>query len=389
MLSQFLNIVNSSNVDIEGDNIFLKNYIVNDLECLQQLDIKQCVNSFHRNDNTILYEDIKRGDTIDIDLSLLYLTTIGYYENFATFIRKNQYCSPVEPYFIRDIGCYNNDNNIIINAYLSVLSLIEVIKMNAKHCYSELNIDFSLIFREDKALSLRFEFDDTIIKQINETDVEILKTISSILTESDSDKKFLFINELITFLSPVDEDERFVYLLSNAEIFLNKANNAYQYYIRNFSYNKLKAELDNAALDYSRKIQSVINESQTKLIAIPTAFVLAVASMDFTEIYSTKNIALIISLFIFSFLIDIFLRNQKSALKFIAHNISTYKASFESNNGIVEQAFTIVDKEFKKQKNRLILIRCVTWGLPIILSIVAIIFLYHQFPEIQLLNNES
>jgi len=129
------------------------------------------------------------------------------------------------------------------------------------------------------------------------------------LKERTLKKKMIFINELIESLNSREENSRFKYFLSHITEFYDKCNNAYQFYLRDFSYNKLKIELDSKALEYTQKIQSVINDSQTKLIAIPTAFVLVFAAFDFTDLLAIKNIATILSLFIFALLIQFFLNN--------------------------------------------------------------------------------
>ena len=235
-----------------------------------------------------------------------------------------------------------------------------------------------IIFREDKSLFLSLIYDESDIKSIYTQDAENISRIANIFQEVDSDKKFLFINELIEFLSGKEEQIKFKYLLGNANDFLTKANNAYLYYIRNFSYNKMKTELNSVILDYSRKIQSVINDAQTKLIAIPVAFILTATSMSFKTVDSTKNIILVISLFVFTILIEIFLRNQNSALNMIKNDIKAYKATFSNNNQVVAESFAKVDKEFNKQEIRLNAIRTITWAIPISLTIVLIYLFFNN-----------
>lgn len=376
MLKQFADIINSSTVDVKGDSILLTNYKINDLSYLNSLDEKQCVNSFSKNGNIVYYEDLNAGDIIDIDLSLLYLIPIGYYDQFDIFIKKNKYTFPNNDYYIRDINCFNNDANISIESYSNVVLLINTLKKISKHNYTEADIDFSLLYVENNALLLPFIYDVTDIHQISETNVLKLVGIVDAFDNDNSKEKWIYINELIDFLFGQPENNRFKYLLSHICEFADRAANAYQYYIRNFSYNKLKTELDSAALDYATKVQSVINDAQTKLIAIPTAFVLAVANINFEKVIDNKNIGIISSLYVFSWLIDLFIKNQKSALKFIQSNVSQYKSSFSpQQNEIISSSFTIVDYEIKKQKNRLNAVLLITWGLPIILTIaLAIIY---------------
>ncbi|KAA4740423.1 hypothetical protein F3B34_15565 [Bacteroides fragilis] len=254
-----------------------------------------------------------------------------------------------------------------------IITLINAISHISKHSYTDVDINNAIIFREDKSLFLPFIYDSSDIRDIKIEDSEKFTFLSDLFNNSDSDKKLLFINELIDFLSPYNENDRFRYLLLYICEFISKANNAYQYYIRNFSYNKLKSELDNAALEFSKKIQTVINESQTKLIAIPAAFVLSAANIEFNNILSIKNITILISLYIFAVLIGIFLNNQSSVLKMIDKNIQTYKDTFDSNNSVVKEAFTLVDKELKKQKTRLLVTQFINWGIPVLLTLLYII----------------
>jgi hypothetical protein len=337
---------------------------------LNSLDEKQCVNSFSKNGNIVYYEDLNAGDIIDIDLSLLYLISIGYYDQFDLFIKRNKYTFPNNDYYIRDINYFNNDANISIESYSNVVLLINTLKKISKHSYTEADIDFSLLYVENNALLLPFIYDTSDIHQISETSVLKLVGMVDAFDNDNSKETWIYINELIDFLTGQPENTRFKYLLHHICEFADRATNAYQYYIRNFSYNKLKTELDSAALDYARKVQSVINDAQTKLIAIPTAFVLAVANINFEKIIDNKNIGIISSLYIFSWLIDLFIKNQKSALKFIQSNVSQYKSSFSpQQNDTISSSFTIVDYEIKKQKNRLNAVLLITWGLPIILTI--------------------
>jgi hypothetical protein len=379
MLNQFVNIINSTKIEIIGDSIFVNDYTVADLSFLNALDIQRCINSFNRNGSIVICDDLNIDDIINIEFSLLHLTAIGYYEKLDTFIRRNKYSIPANQYYIREINCFYSEDNLNITAYRNIVSLIDAIKQNAKHCYSETDIEYSVVFREDKALFLPFIYEETDVENIKAADIEKLKSISLAFEDKGLDnRKFLYINELIDFLSAENESNRFKFLLSHIVEFADRANNAYQYYIRDFSYNKLKTELDNAALDYSKKIQSVINDAQTKLIAIPTAFLLATASMDFADILSGKNIGIIVGLFIFAWLIELFIRNQKSALVFIKQNIDVYKQTFKSMNEIIKESFEIVDTEWEKQTRRITIIRWIVWVVPIIILIVSIIFLYLQ-----------
>jgi hypothetical protein len=372
MLQRIVNIINISSSRIDNGTLYCDNVTAIDKKCIDFLE-----------ENNIIENSINQQCPVNLELTLARLNSIGYYENTAIFILKNKYSKPNIDYYIEELQCYNTDTNEFIDKYSEVVSLIDSIKNIARYTHTDIDIQNSLIFREDKALLLPFIYNTDSIQQIRSDDILKLKEVTKIFSDiNNSDNKNIFINELIEFLIPQPENERFNFLLSHIIEFVNKANNAYQYYIRNFSYNKLKTELDNAALDYSKKIQSVINDAQTKLIVIPTAFLLATTNIDFTEIINSKNICIICSLFIFSWLIELFVRNQKSALVFIEKNIDVYKQTFKSMNETVKESFKTVDIEWKKQDRRIRIIRCIVWGVPIVILIVSIIFLLAQKPII-------
>lgn len=184
-------------------------------------------------------------------------------------------------------------------------------------------------------------------------------------------------NEFVDFCLNFDDEIRFTLMIDNFDSFINKAFSMYDFYLRNFSYNKLKLEIDSKAIEFNQKLQSVINESQTKLIAIPVAFVLVLTSLDYDNIISSKNIFSIFGLFIFSFLLQIFLHNQKSAIKFIEENIDHYKSTFKKQDkNEVEISFNRVNNEKNKQFERLILIEVIVWFIPFFTTGI-LLFLYN------------
>lgn len=365
MLKKIVDVIHSSKFRVEGYTLYCDNHVLSDLEYL---------NFFEENsilENTII--DPKIGEIINLELSLTHLNSQGYYEDINSFIKKNKYEEPNTNYFIDEIKCYKGDSNINIEKYKSILELIKSIKSISKHTYDDLGIQYSLITIEEKAILLNFDYNEHAINSIHQSSIDNIDFICSIFNEKTNEKKLLFINELINFLSKEIEENRFNHLLTNFIYFYNQCINSYQFYLRDFSYNKLKLELDSKALEFTQKIQSVINDAQVKLIAIPTAFVLVVGTFDFSDLSSIKNIVSIINLFIFSILIQLFINNQKSTLNFIWQNILTYKESFKGNNiESISSKFSLVEDELKIQKGRILIVEIILWLIPISLLLFLI-----------------
>lgn len=369
MLTQIVDILTKSNITISDDSLSVDNYKILDESSI--ISFENCIEQIYDNKGNIIgLSDIQKKQNVRIVFSLYRLNQTGYYETSDVFVRKNKIISP-SSYYIQNIG-FQNSEHIFIKKYHALINFIQSIGDLAKYKEESPDITTCVIICEQKALILPIIYSGEDVVNID-FPIEEMNYATELFKKNNSEEKLLFINELMEFLSNVTEENRFVYLLQNFNEYYSKSIDSFQYYIRNFSYNKLKSELDNAILDYSKKIQSVINDAQSKLIAIPAAFVLAAANIEFDNILSIKNIAILISLYIFALLIGIFLNNQSSVLNMIDINIQSYKGSFGGNGNVVKNAFILVDKELIKQKNRLFITQFINWGIPALLTLLYIV----------------
>ena len=370
MLIQFVDILTKSNITISDDSLSVDNYKILDESSI--ISLENCIEQIYDNKGNIIgLSDIQKEQNVRIVFSLYRLNQTGYYETSDVFVRKNKIISPAS-YYIQNIG-FQNSEHTFIKKYHALINFIQSIGDLAKYKEESPDITTCVIICEQKALILPIIYSGEDVVNID-FPIEEMNYATELFKKNNSEEKLLFINELMEFLSNVTEENRFVYLLQNFNEYYSKSIDSFQYYIRNFSYNKLKSELDNAILDYSKKIQSVINDAQSKLIAIPAAFVLAAANIEFNNILSIKNIAILISLYIFALLIGIFLNNQSSVLNMIDINIQSYKGTFGGNGNVVKDAFILVDKELIKQKNRLFITQFINWGIPALLTLLYVVF---------------
>lgn len=360
MIERIIKIIDSSEISVESGTLFCNHYIVNDIECLRYLDTEECF------EQTIYFERIIIGNKIDLELSLHKLQKLGIFYSFEDYWTENKYYYRDEPsLYILELKCYSSSYNHLLDKYKAIVSLISGLNQVAKHKFSDVDIENVIINRDNLSIVLPFIYSiQDFIEWVDEKK-EIIKKINIALSQ-DETKKVLFINELIDFLTPIEEHLRFRFLLNELSGYYNKCINAYQFYLSDFSDNKLRIELDSKALEYNQKIQSVINDSQTKLIAIPTAFILVFTTFDFSNLYSIKNTATMIGLFVFAVLIQLFIDNQKSTLNFIGENINSFRSAFK--HGEIENIssrFKLVEKELIKQKRRFLIVETLLWLIPI------------------------
>lgn len=369
MLSKIIEIVNNSqSKSIQNSTLFCQ-HTINDASFLNTLYDSE----FIENSNI---DDFGVGTSINLEFSLPKLSTLGFFETKNSFIKKNYYEIPSEEIYIYESNDYLSNDLSFNKSYEITVKLANEISVISKFTYEDAEIANSLILKEDKSLfiPLKYTFDD--LEVLNDSTINIIQQFIGLLkTDAFEDKKNVYLNFLIEFLSPKEEMERFSFLINHFEDYNEKAQATYSFYLRNFSYNKLKVELDSKALEFNQKLQSVINDSQTKLIAIPTALVLVLSTLDYENIDSIKNYLSVIGLIIFCVFIQLFVNNQKSMLKFINENIHQYKQTFKGNKIIeLEKSFEKVELEKRKQLNRLLMIQLLLWLTPI-LTLSVILFL--------------
>jgi len=320
------------------------------------------------------------GNNINLELSFARLGTIGYFVDAESFLLKYNYKYPGKTCYISSTKQFSNDIAApFFLKYQKVITLMNALKFVAKHVYDDSDAENIIIFRDDRSLFVPLIYSAEDILTLSDRDLEMIDDVVSTLTDFNTEKKLLFVNELLDLLLGCSEKIRFQFLLNEISVYNEKCHNAYQYYLRDYSYNKLKIELDSKALEFTQKIQTVINDSQTKLIAIPTAFILVFSNFDFKDPDSIKDFASMCSLFIFAVIIQLFLNNQSSSLNFTQSNINSYKTTFKDRN-MVEfiERFFLVDRELKRQRNRLRVVVGLLWIVPLSLLFIWAFIYYNK-----------
>jgi len=366
-------------------------FIPNDEEkqLLEDLERQECVQEIVSNGKVIFAREIGGGSMVTVEIIQFGLKKFGYYDNFQEFINNNEFSAPAE-FFIKDLDYLHSPNgqNAVVNAYLEIINLID--------CLSALSLFQSneggktlYIMQEKSATALPIVYDRKLIEENSIDITEITSFISEITGQSDRRK--IYIKELIDHLNTERLENRFCHLYKQFPEFYRKCEAAYAFFLSDFSYGKLRLELESSILDFSKNIRSIINDSQTKLIAIPAAFIVASTQLDFKDNLLIKNVLIVISSYVFSMLIEIFLRNQESSLKIFVDNVNNYKTTFKIKNesaaekenetlqSIISMSFKAVDDELVTQRKRLNLIRVINWGLSIFLTVVVLLLFEISF----------
>lgn len=358
MLQEIIDITSRSGTNVHGSTLFCE-YEIDNLPFFNRLIQEEIIEN-------ILTANPQLGDKIILEFSIFKLKTCGFFCSKSLFVDQYRFESPTSDVYLHDLK-QNLEESEFYSNYIAVINLIKTLLKNAKHSYDDAGDKNLIIVREEKSLWLNLNYQSEDLESLHdETNKQIVSFLDILVDDNFPDKKNIYLNELVEFSLKLDEEKRFVLLLENFDNFINNASATYNFYLTNFSYNKLKLEIDAKALEYNQKIQTVINDSQTKLIAIPAAFVLVLSGIDYEKIGSAKNFIAAAGLFIFSALLQLFVNNQKTSLRFISENINYYKSTFKNQaRKEVEKAFETVSSEKNKQSERLIYIEIILWFIPL------------------------
>jgi len=338
----------------------------NDILKLQTLSAGSCLDNFVSSEGkNKSVDNISAGQEIEIKLYPLQLKNEKYYETVEELLKVCSQEYPDNRFYVHSINfdSAKTAKPQLIQNYEATTQLIAFLLS-----ISDYQKERELVFFQAKQLLITTDY--------NVSDLAELKNVAALISHiTDSadkeERKIIFINELIASLMKIPElKNRFKHLLKNFEDLFVNYKKSHSLYLEKYSYTKFKSELDKEIIEYSKKIQSVINDAQSKLVAIPVAFLLIIGQFDLTGEKLYFNLALILSAFVFSVLIEVLLRNQFSALDFIKDDVTRFQSSVDEKKiSVLGEDFTATFAKlqviYDKQKCYLNIIRVLVWLSPI------------------------
>lgn len=388
MLSEFIHIRKKISPEkISSGEIFGEIVLsTKDIEILESLINNECAEDFFLSGKEhIPLSKLTEGLTIKVRIFPIRIKDGKYYESIEELINAHSEEYPKGRFYVYelDYDSKNPEKPHPIEYYEQVTTLISFLKS-----ISDYQKKSELVFFQAKPLVINLKYEPVDLTNLT----GINELIEHITVSADKEeRKTIFTNEMISFLSEIPElNERFKHLLRYFNDLDSSYRKSHSLYLEKYSYHKLRTDLDKDIIEYSKKIQSVINDAQGKLVAIPAAFLLIISKFDLTGNDLHLNVSLLIGAFVFSVLLEVLLRNQFSALQFIKHDIDRFKKSINENKSEVirdelSEIFGRITKLYDKQIFYLNVIRFLIWTTPILAIFLLIVSM--QTESIQSLFN--
>lgn len=128
-------------------------------------------------------------------------------------------------------------------------------------------------------------------------------------------------------------------VFKNLDMLIERAKNSYDLFTSEFSFKKIKNEIEREKLDFTIKLNNVFSSIQNQLLAIPIALVLIGGQMENTGAWAQKNIVIWLGALVFALLLSLMVRNQKSTISAIRQEIDQQWKQIEDDHRSVAHRF--------------------------------------------------
>ncbi|AGL86897.1 hypothetical protein PPRCHA0_5112 [Pseudomonas protegens CHA0] len=177
----------------------------------------------------------------------------------------------------------------------------------------------------DQKIYLTYGVNATTVLRTADVVARGLEKLEDMLSDTlhGAEKKRLIRNAMISSLKSCEESNRLSHLLSHCDEILENAQNNYELFISNFSFNNDLDKLNEQKREFSVKLNGLLIGIQGKLLAIPVSTILATTQLKepTDNIHLTINCTVMASSLFFLTIIVWLIKSQVIAIKAIRYEI--------------------------------------------------------------------
>lgn len=282
------------------------------------------------------------------DKSLECHLSPNFFESIDKLISAKRIKAPPR-FYLADIDILHTNGETIshpiIRDYLAATKLYSMLAQIADHQVGT-GSDNTLIFLHKEKIE--------IIPKYSATDLQELSNLvffesEFITSETHKEQKKTIIKTVLFELFSGKNKVLLSELLSRFNEFTEKVRVGYQLYVAEFSFQKVKNEVEKEKLDAIVKLNKVFSDIQNQLLAIPIALVLVGGQMENKNEWASKNIIIWLGALIFSILMDLLIHNQRNTLIAVKNEVDQQRQQIESKYQSVASRFKQVYEEIDKR----------------------------------------
>ncbi len=232
--------------------------------------------------------------------------------------------------------------------YTKVLQLLVLLGESSAYFDKE---GAELVFIKDGKVALPVNYEVSDLLSLDAISLEALLSRFEIDTNREQ-KLAMLADAVMKQCSGLEPKRRFQVLLSHLKETLKSFDDSYRLYIANFSYDKVRDELQSEKIEELTKIHKTFSDIQGQILGIPLATVLVATQMKPTTTWDSTawiNAAVLTGVWVFATLMFFVLRNQLHTLDAIDQEIKRKKKKVEETYITVSDLVSMIFPELEKR----------------------------------------
>ncbi|WP_018416152.1 hypothetical protein [Teredinibacter turnerae] len=237
-----------------------------------------------------------------------------------------------EKFYLADIDYFfvgvDSSTPEIVKAYIDVSMFASALNRLADY---SLPLIPRAIFLQGEKLELSLSYDVSNISKL-----DALGDFLRNFVEADihQEQKAIIIKGVLLEMQKTNKIDRLTIscLAKRFSEFTQRVNSNYQLFVSEFSFDKIKEQVEKERLEFTLKLNKVFSEMQNQLLAIPIALVLAGGQMRESDGFSYVNLSIWWGLLTFGMFMSLLIRNQSSTLQAIKLEIDAQWESMRAKH---------------------------------------------------------
>lgn len=274
-------------------------------------------------------------------------------------------------------GDYDNAPQTV-RSYVDAVTLVGLFSALADHVVSKGTP--KLIFFHGEKFELLLDY--------NQIDLAGLKGISSfakefINTEAHIEQKRTIVKSILLEMKKESDVDKFSIglVMSRFDEFARRVSSSYQLYVSEFSFQKIKAEVEKSKFEALSKINKVFSDIQNQLLAVPVALIVVCGQMEASNGFSLKNFFILAGSLVFAIFMVFLILNQRNTLRTIFLEMTAewdlIKGKHKAIKLKFDEPYRLLRKRYRYQT---ILLEAV--GLVVLVSFAITVGMFFYYSEV-------
>lgn len=259
--------------------------------------------------------------------------------------------SPPSKFYLADIDYFFNGDlhsaPVQVRNYFAAAALYNLLKRVSDH-QGGVPSGTTLIFLQKEKIEITSRYDESDLHDLLGLDDFQSEFIES---ETHQEQKKTIVKTVLLGMFSGHRCISLADLLGRFADFTEKVRASYQLYVAEFSFQKIKAEVEKEKLDALIKLNKVFSDIQNQLLAVPVALILVGGQMENFGRWGAKNVLIWLGALVFAVFMALLVRNQRHTLAAVKSEIDRQWNEMQGRHREIAARFSDSYKELDTRYN--------------------------------------